>query len=1075
MDGVLAQQLTRQAEQGIDSLQCNATKNSDIGTTRNHALNENLAANHAILGLQIGANELSKLHGWSSYHNIALQGHLGTTSEQELTGLKSLPPPWATAATAAGHYIASSTIFNSHSSESAISPPHTPPNTSPRTTAGTEEYQAALLKAAEVYRKKDYAHVIHSCLQLHAVDATRSDVLLLLGAAYYQLKDYTRSAAANDAAILLNPSCAEAYANLGNALYQNGSIDLAITYYTSAIRLKSDFIDAYVNLAAAYTQRGLPLPAAQAYSAVLAMKPELTAVRCSLGDLWKGYGDSGRAAAEKCYSVALQTDPQCAAAWRGHGDCAKEAGNFELAVENYKKALEVAPDLFEAHTGLGICLRELRRLEESESAFAVAATLRPTCPFAMGNLAGAYYENKKTDASVIAYRRAISLNPSFSEAFNNLGNALRESGRPHEAVGCYLSCIQIQLSTLAATASTAAIAVAPGTPGRVAHGSPTAGAAALGGSPVSPVATAMASQRLSVSYNNLGGVLKLLGRNEECIRAYEHVVKLQPTVPEGHANLGSAYKDAGRHEAALLSYRTALTFRPDFPEAFANLVHSMQCICDWRDRDVLFLRLEKEVERDLALGKLPSVQPFHAMTYPFAPGLALKISQRYAEECAATVKKLPDAPTEPLFLTENPSYAMAPPSSLKQQQPQRLRIGYVSSDFVNHPLAHLMGSVFGLHDRSKIEVFCYSLSPNDGSEFHHRISLESENFLDVSSWTSPAIARRIAADGIHILFNLNGYTKGARNEIFAMRPAPVQASLMGFPATMGADFIDWIVLDKMVCTEESRECYSESIAYMPDTYFVNDYKRSHPEVISGSVARRQQQRQGGSEEDADTASSDATANIIATTRASLGLPEDKVVYSCSNQLYKYDPETFTTWCNILKRVPDSVLWLLRFPPAGETRVRAEAAARGVDPNRIIFTDVASKPIHVARSGLADVFLDTPACNAHTTGCDVLWGGCPIVTWPVKRMASRVGASLCRATGLGEHMIVKNLEEYEERAVLLGLDHEARGALRAALHAVRETCALFDTARYVQNLDKLVVKMWGIYCEGKGPRDFTVLE
>lgn len=988
--------------------------------------------------------------------------------------MKSLPPPWATAATTLGHNIASSPIFNSHSSENAVSPPHTPPNASPRTAAGTEEFQAALLKAAEVYRKGDYAHVVHSCLQLHAIDATRSDVLLLLGAAYYQLKDYTRSVAANDAAILLNPSCAEAYANLGNALYQSGSIELAITYYTSAIRLKGDFIDAYVNLAAAYTQRGLPLPAAQAYSAVLAMKPEQTAVRCSLGDLWKEYGQSGRAAAEMCYAVALQTDPQCAAAWRGQGDCAKEAGNFESAVENYKKALEIAPDFFEALTGLGICLLELKRLEESESAFAIAAALRPTCPFAIGNLAGAYYENKKMDASVLTYRRAIALNLNFSEAFNNLGNALRESGRPQEAVDCYLSCIQTQLNSLATTASTAAI-VAPGTPGRVASIPSIAGTAAPGGSPAVPMitATAMATQRLSVSYNNLGGVLKLLGRNEECIRAYEHVVKLQPAVPEGHANLGSAYKDAGRHEIALLSYRTALTFRPDFPEAFANLVHSMQCICDWRDREVLFSRLEKEVERDLALGKLPSVQPFHAMTYPFTSGLALKISQRYAEECSASVKRLSNAPTEPLFLTHNPSSAANPPSSQKQP-PQRLRIGYVSSDFINHPLAHLMGSVFGLHDRSKIEVFCYSLCANDGSEFHHRISVESENFLDVSSWTSPAIARRIAADGIHILFNLNGYTKGARNDIFAMRPAPVQASLMGFPATMGADFIDWIVLDKMVCTEESRECYSESIAYMPDTYFVNDYKRSHPEVISGSIAAQHQHQQGGIAEDADTASSDATANM-GTTRAFLGLPEDKVVYSCSNQLYKYDPETFTTWCNILKRVPDSVLWLLRFPPAGEIRVRAEAAARGVDPTRIIFTDVASKPIHIARSGLADVFLDTPSCNAHTTGCDVLWGGCPMVTMPVKRMASRVGASLCRATGLGEHMIVKNLHEYEEKAVLLGLDHEARGALRASLHAVRETCALFDTARYVQNLDKLVVKMWGIYCEGKGPRDFTVPE
>jgi protein O-GlcNAc transferase len=210
-------------------------------------------------------------------------------------------------------------------------------------------------------------------------------------------------------------------------------------------------------------------------------------------------------------------------------------------------------------------------------------------------------------------------------------------------------------------------------------------------------------------------------------------------------------------------------------------------------------------------------------------------------------------------------------------------------------------------------------------------------------------------------------------------------------------------------------------------------------------------------------------------RADCGLPDDKIIFSCSNQLYKYDPATFATWMRILQRVPDSVLWLLRFPAAGEPRVYAEAAAHGVHESRIIFTAVAQKNVHIARSGLADVFLDTPLCNAHTTGCDVLWGGAPVVTLPLERMASRVCASLCVATGHGADMVVASQAEYEERAVEFGVDARKRGALRARLEAARLTCPLFDTQRWVRNLERVFARLWAIHAAGEAPHWFQVSE
>jgi protein O-GlcNAc transferase len=336
------------------------------------------------------------------------------------------------------------------------------------------------------------------------------------------------------------------------------------------------------------------------------------------------------------------------------------------------------------------------------------------------------YEQGKLLAAISMYHKALTIEPSFPEAYNNLGNALREAGRYDEAIACYSACIQLQYSkavqqaqmqqgpiqpeiaaVLAAAGHQGGLAALPGLPGLPAPGSNgtivTAAGGVSSGGVMSGLAAVVASrppalllppavaQRVSVAYNNLGGILKMMGQALAAIACYEQVVLLQPDSPEGHTNLASAYKDAARHDVAIQSYRRALTLRQDFPEAFANYVHSLQCVCDWADRPALFVRLEQEVRRDLGAGRLPSVQPFHAMAYPFSAELALAISMRYAEHCSLAASRL-GLPALP----HPPALPLAPG--------QRLRVGYVSSDFGNHPLSHLMGSVFGLHDRSKVRA-----------------------------------------------------------------------------------------------------------------------------------------------------------------------------------------------------------------------------------------------------------------------------------------------------------------------------------------------------------------------------------
>ncbi|CAN1176457.1 Probable UDP-N-acetylglucosamine--peptide N-acetylglucosaminyltransferase SEC [Linum perenne] len=734
-----------------------------------------------------------------------------------------------------------------------------------------------------------------------------------------------------------------------------------------------------------------------------------------------------------------------------------ESGDLPRALQYYKEAVKLKPSFPDAYLNLGNVYKGLGRPQDAIACYQRAIQSRPNYAIAYGNLASTYYERGQLDLAILHYKQAISLDPRFLEAYNNLGNALKDVGHVDEAIQCYSQCLTLQPSHPQALTNLGNIYMEWNLPAAAASYYKATLAVTTGlSAPFNNLAVIYKQQGNYADaiscYNevlridpsaadglvNRGNTYKEIGRVTEAIQDYIRAITVRPTMAEAHANLASAYKDSGRVEAAVKSYSQALVLRPDFPEATCNLLHTLQCVCSWEERDKMFSEVEGIIRRQINSSVLPSVQPFHAIAYPLDPMLALEISRKYAAHCSMIATRF-----------ALPPFNHPPPVPIKRDHGnERLRVGYVSSDFGNHPLSHLMGSVFGMHNRTNIEVFCYALSANDGTEWRQRIQTEVEHFVDVSSMTSDTIAKLINEDRIQILINLNGYTKGARNEIFAMRPAPIQVSYMGFPGTTGATYIDYLVTDEFVSPLQYARIYSEKLVHLPHCYFVNDYKQKNLDVLDPNCQHK---------------------------RSDYGLPEDKFIFACFNQLYKMDPEIFNTWCNILKRVPNSALWLLRFPAAGEMRLRAYAAAQGVQPDQIIFTDVAMKQEHIRRSALADLCLDTPLCNAHTTGTDVLWAGLPMVTLPLEKMATRVAGSLCLATGLGEEMIVNSMKEYEERAVSLALSRPKLQALTNKLKSVRLSCPLFDTARWVKNLDRAYFKMWSIYCAGKEPNHFKVTE
>ncbi|KAF5768392.1 putative protein O-GlcNAc transferase [Helianthus annuus] len=909
--------------------------------------------------------------------------------------------------------------------------------------------------AHQKYKSGDFRQALDHSKTVYDRNPMRTDNLLLLGAIYYQLHDFDMCIAKNEEALRIDRNFAECYGNMANAWKEKGNIDVAIRYYLVAIELRPNFADAWSNLGSAYMRKGRLTEAAQCCRQALSLNPRLVDAHSNLGNLMKAQGLVQQA--YSCYVEALRIQPTFAIAWSNLAGLFMESGDLNRALQYYKEAVKLKPTFSDAYLNLGNVYKALGMAPEAIVCYQHALQSKPDYAMAFGNLASIYYEQGNLEMAINHYKQAIARDTGFLEAYNNLGNALKDAGKVEEAIHCYRQCLSLQPSHPQALTNLGNIYME--------WNMMTAAAQCY-------KATLTVTTGLSAPFNNLaiiykqqgnyadaiscynevlridplaadglvnrGNTYKEIGRVNEAIQDYSHAIVIRPNMAEAHANLASAYKDSGHVEAAIKSYRQALAIRSDFPEATCNLLHTLQCVCDWDDRKRMFIEVENILRRQIKMSVIPSVQPFHAIAYPLDPMLALEISRKYASHCSVIASRF-----------SLPAFNHPLPLRIKTTGGNsRLKIGYVSSDFGNHPLSHLMGSVFGMHNRENVEVFCYALSPNDGSEWRLRIQSEAEHFKDVSSMTSDTIAKLINEDQIQILINLNGYTKGARNEIFALQPAPIQVSYMGFPGTTGASYIQYLVTDEFVSPTRFAHIYSEKLVHLPHCYFVNDYKQKNLDVLDPNCQPK---------------------------RSAYGLPENKFIFGCFNQLYKMDPEIFMTWCNILKRVPNSALWLLRFPAAGEMRLRAYAAAQGVQPDQIIFTDVAMKNEHIRRSSLADLCLDTPLCNAHTTGTDVLWAGLPMVTLPLEKMATRVAGSLCLATGVGEDMIVNSMKEYEDRAVYLALNRSKLQELTNKLKLSRLSCPLFDTSRWVKNLERSYLKMWNLHCSGQQPQHFKVTE
>jgi protein O-GlcNAc transferase len=374
------------------------------------------------------------------------------------------------------------------------------------------------------------------------------------------------------------------------------------------------------------------------------------------------------------------------------------------------------------------------------------------------------------------------------------------------------------------------------------------------------------------------------------------------------------------------------------------------------------------------------------------------------------------------------------------RKPKRIRLGYFSTDFKEHPVAYLMAKMLEQHDRAKFEVFGYSLHGSQQTDMRQRLAKSFESFADVQNMTDDAVALQARQDGIDIAIDLNGYTQHNRLGIFAYRAAPIQVNYLGYPGTLGTNFIDYIVADQTLIPEDKRRYYSEQIIYLPHTYQPTDNQRE----LSDKRFTREQ----------------------------MGLPEDGFVFCCFNNNYKISPREFDIWMRLLGKVEGSVLWLFKSSNMAQHNLRKEAQARGVDPSRLVFAEMAPQPEHLKRQKLADLFLDTFNYNAHTTASDALWAGLPVVTKMGQGFAARVAGSLLKAVGMPE-LIAETERHYEALIFDLATNSSKLANARAKLAANRLTEPLFNSELYTRHLENGYQQAYQNHLDGNSPQTITV--
>lgn len=505
---------------------------------------------------------------------------------------------------------------------------------------------------------------------------------------------------------------------------------------------------------------------------------------------------------------------------------------------------------------------------------------------------------------------------------------------------------------------------------------------------------------------NLGNLFQHSGQFINALAAYDKALALNPKNSEALASKADVYQKLRKYQEATSSMEEALLIDPNFPYLSGALLHSKMCICDWKD----FQALKTQICRAVLRGERAS-PPFPLLAITDDEYVHLKASQTWVA----------DRIHPPL------------PSLKAYSYRKKIRLGYYSADFHHHATTILMHDLFKLHNNEQFEIYLFSYGPNTQDDIRKSIASLAFKFINASEMSDEEIINLSHELEIDIAIDLKGYTENSRASIFAKRPAPLQISFLGYPGTSGATYFDYIIADLQIIPPEHQKFYTEKIIYLPNSYQVNSQTRS----LSPKEFKR----------------------------SFFNLPESSFVFCCFNHSYKITPEIFSSWMRILHHSKNSVLWLLAENSLTINNLISAAKDRGINSNRLIFTQRMSLPEHLSRHHLADLFLDTSPCNAHTTASDALWAGLPVLTCKGQSFASRVSSSLLSAIDIPE-LICSNLSDYEERAIYFADNPESLRQLKVRISENRMSKSLFNTQEFTINFEAALQCAYEIQQEGR---------
>ena len=788
----------------------------------------------------------------------------------------------------------------------------------------------------------------------------------------------------------------------GISAHKDGRLSEAERFYSDVLEISPNEFNAMYFSGIVAGLRGDFALAAEFIEKALSINFENAEAHFNLGVARSKLGQ--HEVAVKCYDQAIRILPLYGDAYVYRAHAFRNLGQLEVAIDGYNMGIQLKSDHFDAYRMRGKTFGDLKQYQAAVESYNAAIALRP-------HIAGSYFERAlalRSMGELIEALKdiesAIALQADYSGVHYYRGLILMELNRESEAIASFTKAIERNprephffndrgIARYAARDHEGALADYNN--------------------------AILLKLDFAEAYCNRGVAYSALDNFVEAINDYTVAIRLNSNMSAAYQNRGHAHTELKQHLLAIDDYEEALRLNPGTDFLYGTYIHARMSICDWRDLEYHFARLAIDIECGR---KVTPCFPVLAVT----ESLAL---QRKAAE---------------IYVTNMSLTTTCPKIPAKGPARKRIRIGYYSADFHDHATMGLIAGMLECHDKSQFEVFAFSFGPERADIMRHRATSAVDHFIDARTRSDGDIALLSRTLGIDIAVDLKGFTQANRLGIFSKRAAPIQVGYLGYPGTIGADFIDYLIADRVLIPEHSRRHYSEKIVYLPDTYQVNSKSLKHPYEVC--------------------------------KREALGLPtrtsHGGFVFCGFNASYKINPQIFGAWMKILKQVNDSVLWLLESNPEMSKILRGEANRRGVNATRLIFAPLVPQDEHLARLAAADLFLDTFPCGGHTTTSDALWARLPVVTRAGESLASRVSASLLTSVGMTE-LIVANQTEYEDLAIKLATDPVCISRIRSLLDTSRLSATLFNTSRITQHLELAFTQMYSRYLENLPPEHLDV--